>query len=143
MDIMHTIPLSVLLMHAGGEHERPISLDGTRCFMVLPSRVRSEIDRRFPVQPAPGDLVFAPGGVPVTRERFAAIVREASRSTQPAPVSGWQPISTAPDEGCILVYDPGIGEYIAWRTFRGGWMSHHPDTRRNPTHWMPLPEVPR
>ena len=45
----------------------------------------------------------------------------------------WQPIETAPDEGEVLVYQPG------------GFMWIATDTRTElagATHWMPLPSSP-
>jgi len=68
----------------------------------------------------------------------------------------WQPIETAPRDGTnILVFkkferhrwlDHGWSYYIEivyW--FDGDWiiMARAPPTNNNPTHWMPLPELPK
>jgi hypothetical protein len=85
-------------------------------------------------------------------------------------MSKWQPISTAPEDVLILVYDPltersqgGLlfpsvaGFFVArycsgyerWESdlveFESGWEStgsYNMTATLNPTHWMPLPEPP-
>jgi hypothetical protein len=56
----------------------------------------------------------------------------------------WQPIETAPKddtEVLVLVEDGGI----LIGCFAGGmwWIEQTFYEKRNPTHWMPLPEPPR
>jgi len=64
----------------------------------------------------------------------------------------WQPIETAPRDGTrVLLSKVGSTEVVSgywngiryedipvdeWLTAPGGW-------RRQPTHWMPLPEPPK
>ena len=66
-------------------------------------------------------------------------------------MKGWQPISTAPKDQAILIWDgsevvsaeflrgPG-GEFAGW-----DWVQHSDSgrvTSFKATHWMPLPEPP-
>lgn len=57
----------------------------------------------------------------------------------------WQPISTAPKDGRVILGFWSM-EYVETITFRGGgWIwSNDGDTwsRGGPTHWMPLPSPP-
>jgi hypothetical protein len=64
-----------------------------------------------------------------------------------APETTWQPIETAPKEGCFLVWlsEPELGSYVhTMRAGRGatiGTRFAH-DCSGQPTHWMPLPPPP-
>lgn len=55
----------------------------------------------------------------------------------------WQPIETAPDDGCeILLYD---GRSIFTGQWEDSYISGFTDHRGHdcgPTHWMPLPTPP-
>lgn len=62
----------------------------------------------------------------------------------------WQPIETAPKDGTIiLVADKGV--YVAriaqWDKGMlrsgGGWLDAWNSDNVEPTHWMPLPDVPK
>lgn len=62
-------------------------------------------------------------------------------------MSEWQPISTAPKDGTIiLLYIPRAFTYPTkpgyWWKQHGYWRAYGPDAIR-PTHWMPLPEPPQ
>lgn len=82
------------------------------------------------------------------------------------PMSGWQPISTAPKDGtAILIYEPAdesrfneASIYVCrWESHEGmTWKREHgpgagawTETEGeqflefDPTHWMPLPEAPK
>jgi hypothetical protein len=79
---------------------------------------------------------------------------------QRKPLTGWQPIETAPKGQTILLYSPPLKEFsmsytnitIAW--FVSGGITGHWGTAvffdgrsivqhvHNPTHWMPLPDAP-
>lgn len=63
-------------------------------------------------------------------------------------MSEWQPITTAPRHGRILVRGTEIGMCVA----SAGWDNDEPENVRwevineitvKPTHWMPLPEPPK
>ena len=59
-------------------------------------------------------------------------------------VPQWQPIETAPhDNKRILVYVPRYGSMSA--SFDDGRFNLHACLNKQalPTHWMPLPEVPK
>jgi len=61
---------------------------------------------------------------------------------------GWQPIATAPKDEMFIYYEKRDGKrcvglaYLAkdggWRDSEGAWTN-----RINPTHWRPLPELPK
>jgi len=61
-------------------------------------------------------------------------------------MSGWQPITTAPKDGTvILIFQAnsmtgGKVKLVCWRddTVPKGWNA----TEDSPTHWMPLPNPP-
>jgi hypothetical protein len=56
---------------------------------------------------------------------------------------GWQPITTAPKDAPILVYDPATGvEQAQWGEHWGVYEFRGWSGPLNPTHWMPLPEPP-
>ena len=63
-------------------------------------------------------------------------------------MSEWQPIETAPKDGTeILAWSRREGVFVVfWYTLMGGWCwTAHDldgDETMNPTHWMPLPELP-
>ena len=71
-------------------------------------------------------------------------------------VTEWQPIETAPETTCILVYSNDGRQAVAYcdltdmdgfydepiRVWNlNGWLSG--DSGFIPTHWMPLPEPPK
>jgi hypothetical protein len=67
----------------------------------------------------------------------------------PKPVSGWQPIETAPTDEAksILVWCAGnrctyvvTPELDGWMHFGGGFGRY---LEHKPTHWQPIPEAPR
>lgn len=57
----------------------------------------------------------------------------------------WEPITSAPDEGEVLVWavceTSGQGWVSIARRWRGGWLSIDDGTVA-PTHWMPKPAPP-
>jgi hypothetical protein len=65
----------------------------------------------------------------------------------------WQPIETAPKDGtqilCCWAGSPEmdclrwIASREAWCVHSGGWGEARYRDDEAPTHWMPLPEVPR
>lgn len=69
----------------------------------------------------------------------------------------WYPIETAPKDGTMILvcaYSPDHPQYYSPRS--GCWATYHPNAKgkafwrtdricgdkMNPTHWMPLPDVP-
>ena len=70
-------------------------------------------------------------------------------------MSEWQPIETAPRDGrSILIFEPADSDYPQlpraddWRFAIGYWRrtgswGNRNAARVNPTHWMPLPELPK
>jgi hypothetical protein len=72
---------------------------------------------------------------------------------EPTPAR-WLPIDTAPTDGTrVLVcggkdYDGATGPVVAHMDWRGRWLITEAEDgrvalcRSNPTHWMPLPELP-
>jgi hypothetical protein len=82
-------------------------------------------------------------GTQTTRERASAELdrRFPNAAAQPEP-PGWQTIESAPRDGSIvLVALSGYPEFARWNRRTDHWET----TVRtvNPSHWMPLPEVPR
>ena len=67
-------------------------------------------------------------------------------------MSDWQPIETAPKvedhdglyfRNKILVWSPsGWWEIVYWCGATSQWRSYLGHGKRNPTHWMPLPDPP-
>lgn len=60
----------------------------------------------------------------------------------PKKLDGWQPIETAPRDGSlVLVAFDRYPDFARWNKRTDHWET----MVRNitPTHWMPLPEVPR
>lgn len=83
--------------------------------------------------------------------RAAEVAREAVRALRQEP-SGWQPIETAPKDGCSVLaicgtaYSPLAG--VTW--WQDGWTHYSRPAEKwhggvgkwFPTHWMPLPAPP-
>lgn len=69
-------------------------------------------------------------------------------------MSEWQPIATAPKDGCFLVCDNTLKGDDFFITVASVWMEgdvyfvditsndEYVDYAGNPTHWMPLPNPP-
>lgn len=56
----------------------------------------------------------------------------------------WQPIETAPNNQSILVArSPGYIELVDAEDNDYDWGPYEDNGLDNPTHWMPLPELPR
>ena len=57
----------------------------------------------------------------------------------------WQPIETAPKDTAILVYH-NMFTVAHFNTAFGRWIGYGQNTSEfingDPTHWMPLPQVP-
>lgn len=90
------------------------------------------------------------------------IARLVDAAEQARSSGGWQPVSTAPKDGRIIlgygrlageVFGPSDGEVIAPILWRGGrtdydgfaWRMPYGDACAvwmAPTHWMPLPDPP-
>lgn len=58
-------------------------------------------------------------------------------------MTDWQPIESAPNEGCILVFG-GRHKTVTMVEADGDWWNSREGKRleRMPTHWMPLPSPP-
>lgn len=61
------------------------------------------------------------------------------------PWSIWHPIDTAPKDGRRFLFSNGrmvgVGQYINGRAFAAdSWQG---ENLTEPTHWMPLPDLPR
>lgn len=75
------------------------------------------------------------------------LIVSALRAAASAEPVAWQPIETAPKENgvFVLAYVPGqVMDTMAWDDYRQAWMNGYDDRpRKQPTHWMPLPESPK
>lgn len=70
--------------------------------------------------------------------------------SSPKPVSGWQPIETAPKDGNWIILTDGKDVRTAyWAVSHYFWCltaddnSYGTETFDNPTHWMPIPSFPK
>lgn len=90
-----------------------------------------------------GPPVDAPDFSDMVEKREQAIAAWNSRAMQ----ENWQSMDTAPKDGRhVLLYCEyyGIGR-CAWESWRKVWRSDDPNHGigfPDPTHWMPLPDIP-
>jgi hypothetical protein len=77
-------------------------------------------------------------------DELEALLRDASTALSP-PVSGWQPIETAPAGERVLI-GGGACPYVHENTLRdfgsAGMMWRGLGNKQQPSHWMPLPPAP-
>lgn len=59
--------------------------------------------------------------------------------------TSWRPIDAAPQDGTTVLIASPTGPTATAQFIDGTWWSSERSgpVRRNPTHWMPLPESPR
>lgn len=78
------------------------------------------------------------GDDPTTHDEFA--IRAIISALEPQ----WQPIESAPSQGCILAFCPDDGQYVATRS-GNSWCLDTGDVMllMDPTHWQPLPAPPQ
>lgn len=81
-------------------------------------------------------------GLDVPRPEKASGVHTATH-----PISGWQPIETAPKDGHrLLGYTDEwrLPFPIRWdvRRLGGAWIMDNGSVKSQPTHWMPMPDPP-
>jgi len=87
-------------------------------------------------------------------------MRDDTTPPQRKPLMEWQPIETAPKGPTILLYSPNLKEFsMRYRNINVAWWvstqiteywgtavffdgRSHVQHIHNPTHWMPLPDVP-
>ena len=57
----------------------------------------------------------------------------------------WQPIKTAPTDGTVVLgYDPSWYDIATPMLYNDGWVFFHIQTETiRPTHWMPIPDLPK
>ena len=59
----------------------------------------------------------------------------------------WQPIETAPKDGDVILVSHIFNDQIYWveaaKQKHGAWFRPTGHAVHQPTHWMPLPEMPR
>ena len=59
----------------------------------------------------------------------------------------WQPIETAPKDGEVILVSHIFNDQIYWveaaKQKHGAWFRPTGHAVHQPTHWMPLPEMPR
>lgn len=62
-------------------------------------------------------------------------------------MSEWQPMETAPKDGTsIIAFVPGFGMgamVLFWLDHYWREPAQHMALKRDPSHWMPLPEPPK
>jgi hypothetical protein len=60
---------------------------------------------------------------------------------------GWQPIETAPKDGCEFVAcnmnQGGVMQLVSWNGLHRFWQSKGEPVFMQATHWMPLPPPPQ
>jgi hypothetical protein len=63
-------------------------------------------------------------------------------------MSGWEPISTAPEGVWIIALDPKVGEVFMIRRIESKYeveghdCMKYTDQEYNPEYWIPFPELP-
>lgn len=109
-------PTSELIKALVGSYDtaRVVRLGGQSCILAREETVAQELDKRIPIPTA-----------------------------QPAPVSGWQDGKTAPVGERVLIVYRGLVRTSELDERGYWWLAPDTVVHETPSHWMPLPEVPR
>lgn len=83
-----------------------------------------------------GDPMLFRGGV-IIADALQELAALRARTT-------WQPIESAPvkPKGFYLGQIDGCWTKMSWDYNRDGWIDYFTDDFFEPTHWMPIPELP-
>lgn len=92
-------------------------------------------------------IIFPEKSEPLTADEVRTV---CALFAEREPRTLWQPIETAPEKGCFLVWQEkgGIGiACVGWhfgekRFYDGDGLDSGNYVRWHPSHWMPLPKPP-